>query len=573
MERSIFMKNQDPKRIHSIRTRVYVMVLLSIILTAVVVICSITPKLRRGVESLNNNYMVDIATMSGYIIDTVKEKTGAQKALHPVSLESILKEVKVDGADSCYAYVVSDDGTMLYHPDEAKIGQQVENTAVKQVISEMKKGNVLHPDVITYNYHGIDKSAAYFINDEHDFIVVVTMDTKEQTAFITDIANYGMTIAFLIMLVMGTICYIVTYVMLKPINRMNKVIQKIGSLDLRVNEDLEKALAQKTEIGAMAKSITQLRDNLANIVLIIQEQTNEVYETASIVRTESESIAENTAQMEKSIDEIAQGAALQAEETQSATTNVILIGNMVEETKSETIVLKESAENMLKAEQEAVQIFNELNISNERMVLSIEEISKQTSTTNQCAKKIQQAISVITEIASETNLLSLNAFIEAARAGEAGRGFSIVAGQIKKLAEQSEKSAGQIDDILCALMLESEKSVNIMNDVKETCMNQNKSVELSQKAFKEIKTNIDEAMNSVESVSMKANKLEAARGRVIEVVQNLSAIAEENAAGVQETAASSIEVATAMENMNKSSNHLKAVADSLKESINRITIN
>ena len=147
------------------------------------------------------------------------------------------------------------------------------------------------------------------------------------------------------------------------------------------------------------------------------------------------------------IVEIADGANSQAEETQKATENIILIGTMVEETVGQVEKLSENAQAMQKAGDEAIETLKQLDSTNGKTKEAIDRIYAQTHTTNESALKIKEATTMIAEIAEETNLLSLNASIEAARAGEQGKGFAVVAAQIQKLAEQSNESARQIEEI------------------------------------------------------------------------------------------------------------------------------
>ena len=243
------------------------------------------------------------------------------------------------------------------------------------------------------------------------------------------------------------------------------------------------------------------------------------------------------------------------------------MGNLVEETSAQVEELYNNASDMQKSSDEATSTLNELNIINQRARAAIDVIYEQTNTTNESALKIREATNLITAIADETNLLSLNASIEAARAGEQGRGFAVVAAQIQKLAEQSNESARQIEQIITSLIQDSTKAVETMDEVREIMENQSENVEKTEQMFAMVKSGIDHSIQGVNLIAEKTKSLDEARVNVVDVVQNLTAIAEENAAGTQETSASTVEFGNMMGDIQSSSGKLSSIASDLDESM------
>ena len=272
------------------------------------------------------------------------------------------------------------------------------------------------------------------------------------------------------------------------------------------------------------------------------------------------------------MSEIADGASSQASETQTATENVIIMGNMIEETNTEVEKLRTNARAMRDAGNTAMDILLELNSVNQKTKEAMYEIFEQTNVTNESALKIKEVTNIISDIAEETNLLSLNASIEAARAGEQGRGFAVVAGQIQKLAEQSNESARQIEEITNILIEESQKSVKTMEDVRSVIERQNTNVQNTQHAFENVKNGIDCSIDGIRTIAGKTAKLDEARVKVVDVVQNLTAIAQENAASTEETCASASEVGSIMSNIADNAEHLHQIAVKLEESVNQFVV-
>jgi methyl-accepting chemotaxis protein len=360
--------------------------------------------------------------------------------------------------------------------------------------------------------------------------------------------------------------------LVRPIGRSSAVVAKLSDLDFTEHEYQAALSRRKDESGVMGRSIEHLREELSVVVRKITGQSGELYEASNTLSTNAKETAAGVEQVEKAISEIAEGATSQAQETQTATENVIVMGNMIEETNEEVEKLRGTMQEMRVAGDNAMDILNELSAVNQRTKDAMQIIFEQTNVTNDSAMKIKAATDIITDIAEETNLLSLNASIEAARAGEQGRGFAVVAGQIQKLAEQSNESARKIEDIINVLIEESQKSVKTMEDVREVIVKQNENVKNTQQAFSDVKNGIDSSIDGIGNIADKTEKLDAARVKVVDVVQSLTAIAEENAASTEETSASAAEVGAIMGDIAENANRLNEIAKELEESVKQFVV-
>lgn len=358
------------------------------------------------------------------------------------------------------------------------------------------------------------------------------------------------------------------------VNAIQKSIDVVGEVskgNLSVRID-EAAANRSDEVGELCKYVEELRAQLAEIIGKLKTESGHLYSSSNRLHTTSQSANDAVGQVERAVHEIADGATSQADETQKATENVILMGNMVEETSAQVEELQRNAVEMQKSSEQASAILAELASVNQQTVDAIEVISQQTNTTNESALKIRDATNLITEIADETNLLSLNASIEAARAGEQGRGFAVVAAQISKLAEQSNESARKIEEIITSLIADSSKSVETMNNVRDIMTRQNENVKKTDEAFQIVKEGIDRSMDGVKYIADTTAKLDEARVNVVDVVQNLTAIAEENAAGTEETSASATEFGNMIGDIESETEGLKNAANIIEESVGIFTL-
>lgn len=220
---------------------------------------------------------------------------------------------------------------------------------------------------------------------------------------------------------------------------------------------------------------------------------------------------------------------------------------------------------MYSSSEVAARTLDTMEEVNRKAQNAIDLIYEQTNTTNESAMKIKAATTLITSIAEETNLLSLNAAIEAARAGEQGRGFAVVAEQIQKLAEESNESAKQIGQIIALLMADSEKAVRTMGEVKQVMEDQNENVGMTKERFSEMHDGIDKTIEGIRIIAEKMEKIDNTRINVVDIVQNLTSLAQENAAGTEETSASVTEVGEHMSRISQNAAELRNIADGLQK--------
>ena len=373
-------------------------------------------------------------------------------------------------------------------------------------------------------------------------------------------------VAVAVCILCGIVSFIIAGGTVSAIKQSIDVVGEISSGNLAVSVD-EKTASRSDEVGELCKYVEELRTRLAEIIGKLKEESGHLYSSSNRLYSTSQNANDAVGQVERAVHEIADGATSQADETQKATENVILMGNMVEETSAQVEELQKNAIEMQKSSEQASAILSELAAVNQETVDAIEVISQQTNTTNESALKIRDATNLITEIADETNLLSLNASIEAARAGEQGRGFAVVAAQISKLAEQSNESARKIEEIITSLIADSTKSVETMNHVRDIMERQNENVQKTDEAFQIVKDGIDRSMDGVKYIADKTTQLDKARVNVVDVVQNLTAIAEENAAGTEETSASATEFGNMIGDIENETQGLKNAANTIEESV------
>lgn len=564
-------KKEKKTGLHSMRFNVVQLVLLSIIISVASLLIMIIPVADNAISTLAESYMRDVCDTCGLNVDAALNRSG-NVILNQAYLETLIGDVCINDLDSSYAYVVGSDGTMIYHPDESKVGQPVENPAIKQVVADLEAGKEQQDGMAIYEFRGAEKYAAYYVTSNKAAILVITADRGDILSAKDAIYARAGGAAIIIFIVLGIISFLIASKMTRPIVEITNVIKRFSSLNFAESPTTIRISKRKDETGQMARAIGDLREKLVTIVSQIKSQSELLYNASTELDTNASHTTSTVGNVETAVNEIATGATNQASETQKATDDIVNMGNMIEHTNSQVENLTSTANLMRESSEEAAATLKELDNINQQAIASIDVIYEQTNITNISALKIKEATTLISSIAEETNLLSLNASIEAARAGEAGRGFAVVASQIQKLADQSNESANQIDQIIHALIEDSEKAVKTMDEVKTIMNLQSENVHKTGQVFEQVRDGISSSISGVGEIATRTTQLDKARGDVVDVVQNLTAIAQQNAASTEETSASVMEVSNVMQEIMENANRLKEIASILEENMNSFTL-
>ena len=566
-EKRVTKRNKKSNVMHSVRTKIVGAMILAMVILSVCLSVVLIRNLRIPLMNINQSYLYDLALAYGEKMQSEIEQKGYNTATHYNSLADSLSEVGLKGVETSYAYLVSAEGIMLYHPTKEKVGQPVENEVVKAVAAEIATGVVPEPNVVEYSFNGAMKYAAYYVTERGHCILVISVDKDELMGTVHRVTLTGTACTVIMVIIASILGFLFVNQIVKPLTKVTDVVGQLAHMDFSEIDGQEKLTARADETGQMSRAVAELRRQLVEMVTKLRGQSEMLYEASDVLNSNASETAITVEQVEKAVSEISDGASSQADETQKATENVILMGSMVEETSRQVEELTDNANAMRKSSDEAFETLQNLEKINDRAREAIDVIYEQTNTTNESAMKIRQATSLITSIAEETNLLSLNASIEAARAGEEFSCFAVVASQIQKLAEQSNDSARQIENIIDSLIEDSQKSVETMEDVKKIMESQSESVGRTNESFTQVRNGITQSLDGVNQIADKTRRLDEARVNVVDVVQNLTAIAEENAASTEETSASVTEVSTIVYSISENATKLKEVAEHLEQSM------
>lgn len=479
--------------------------------------------------------------------------------------ESLLDNIKQEsGMDVTFFY--GNERIMSSAKDEN--GERILGSPAGDVIVEkvLEKGEgyfssaVSLDGVLNYGYY----IPVYQKGEDTDPIgmIFVGTDKEEQDAAINRIIST----VILAVVALVVICIIIAVIIAMSITKSLKegigAVQEVADGELGTRID-KKLLARKDEIGDLAKAIDTLQNALQNIIRKIAQSTQQLTAAADELGVTAQETNSTMKQVENAVSSITGNISEQAKSTKSTTENIMLMGEQIGTNSQEVNSLNQNADRMRASSEQATATLQQLREINDEVEKSIETITRQTNLTNDSAQKIRAATEIITSIAEETNLLSLNASIEAARAGESGRGFAVVASQIQKLAEQSNESSQRIEEITNTLIRNSDEAVEIMSRVHEIIDNQSRNMIETQKIVSEVTDGIGHSVKQIAQIETTTMELESARNRIVEAVEDLSEIAERNAENTQETYTQTVEVSNTFAQIQSNASDLKVIADDL----------
>ena len=337
-----------------------------------------------------------------------------------------------------------------------------------------------------------------------------------------------------------------------------------GNLDVWVDDKL---LKKKDEIGELSRVTITLRDTMRSTIKEITDNAKALLEASQLLGTAADNTNGTMKDVRTAVSQVVDNSQLQAENSQSTSEQMKIMGDNITETSNEAELLSGNAASMQSSSEKASKTLLSLRQINEDVKKIIGEVQEQTNRTNESVKKIQAATTFINSIAEDTGLLSLNASIEAARAGDSGRGFAVVAEQIKNLSEQSNESSKEIEVTAEVLRADSEKAVQAMQQMQEIIASQSESMQETQQVVAEVIEEIASSMKSIAQIKESSGRLEGARNEVLQAVEHLSEISAENLDSTKSTYEQTEIVADTFKQVYNSADELKTIADKLVKSI------
>ncbi len=448
-------------------------------------------------------------------------------------------------------------------------GRLVGTKATDAVIAQTLKGgqDYLGTNVVINNRPYF----AYYIPLKNSDGTIVGMCFAGRLA---EDVSAGISKAVMMCLVSGIVIIVLVAVFGFLLNKvlsaqMHKVADNLEQLadgDLSVEVD-EKLLARGDELGIIGNSTKVLVDKISDIIGKLKNASEDLSANSANLSASAAQANDAAGQVAAAMDDISKGAVSQADSIQTAVNNTESIGKSIEGISDSVGVMNNASVEMKESCRTAMDTLNNLIKYSEKVATSVDSIATKIGSTNESANAISELTDAINSIASQTNLLSLNASIEAARAGEAGKGFAVVASEISTLADQSKQSADKINEIVVRLIKDASESVEVMKVLSENVVEQKQQLSATQDDMDKMQTNITGVADSADDIADKISNLRSDNEGLGQIIEDLSAISEENAASTEETNASVEELSATFQMINDDADGLNNLAQNMQDTI------
>lgn len=372
------------------------------------------------------------------------------------------------------------------------------------------------------------------------------------------------TIAIVLVVIFAVVALFFSRTLSKSFDVIEENVNALSRGILSKQKESKSAIREMSNLLAETGTMQQnLSSTIGKVKGVSQNLANNVEDVTKL----SESSAHRAKQITTVMEELSQSTIGMAENVQDIDVQMMEIGSCIGEISENVEHLSESAENILRTNNEARINMNDIMENSRRSVSAVDNITSQIKQTNDAIMEIGGAVELILEISEQTNLLSLNASIEAARAGSNGRGFAVVAEEIRRLSEQSAEGAEMIKNLAREITEKSQKSVGLADQVNSLIRQEQESVAKTQLKYEELSRDIDESVVEIKSIAEKTDNLTSHKGRVINNVQSLSSISQKNAESSEEVSKNILEIITEVQEVNENCEKINNMAGELRESV------
>lgn len=531
-----------------------------------------------------NSFIKDNLMVLATPIYSITDAQNPIGTLNIVLNQSRVNEIVQNGIDKLVgtadAYLINKEGYFLTNTMK---GQYMEGAVLKEILDTeaaavlskpISEGNLEFNETKTYRGHsGNEVIGTLSVAKVGDSLVGLIIEVEEVEGYrgVAELRRSLLIIALIIIAVCGFIASIMAKSISKPIGEVIAITNEIAEYNLVKQMDIEE-INRKDEIGDLERAVIKIKNNLYSIISEVERAAGEVAVASEELKLNSQHSTLVAEEVAKRITEISEGSSEQARNSNECSEETQKLNEIIIEDIHNLREMTLATDEVGQLVETGLDIISVLTRITEESSEANKAVKANIIKSNDNSKEIEEANKLIMDIANKTNLLALNAAIEAARAGEQGRGFSVVADEIRKLAEQSKESSKTINRIVNNLRMVSEENVKTMEDLLYISGEQSNSVNLTKDKFNEIAEAIKTAEAKVVKLNRSSLKIDEMRLQVEERIQHLAAVSIQNSANTEEVSASMQEQTTAMEEISSSSEDLDTLAQKLQQLVGRFTI-
>lgn len=462
--------------------------------------------------------------------------------------------------------LIDSDNKIMTHSNKDLIGKEMPVEKIKTALTEKESG------VVDYvrEEKGVkeQKFTTFTTIDRLGWKILGTMYVKELRETVEGIV-FDILIVGAIVLLIGIVGAIIFSKMItKPLENLVSDMDRVKTGDFTVVSKVK----SNNEIGILSDTFNIMINEVRNLIKSSSEVSGQVISASQELAATSEETSASAEEVSRTVEEIAKGASEQASDAENGASMVANLGDKINELVVNSDEIIKVTKDVMDSNMNGVKAVETLKNENKENKYTTENIEKAVLGLNDKSKNIGNILQTITSIAEQTNLLALNASIEAARAGEQGKGFAVVANEIRELAEGSGRAAGEIREIVTGIQTESENTVKVMGEVKESSIKQGKAVNKVNDSFTDISKKIDEISSKIEAMNDFISEINGGKNALVGAIENISSVSEETAAASEEVSASMQQQTSAVEQVAQLADNLNSLADSLNKEMDKFKI-
>ncbi|KXZ40464.1 methyl-accepting chemotaxis protein [Alkalithermobacter thermoalcaliphilus JW-YL-7 = DSM 7308] len=463
-----------------------------------------------------------------------------------------------------FAVIISREGTIIAHPDNTLIGSDLPiQIGIWDDMKDKDRG------FIEYTAHDGGNRFSNFLTDELLGFKIMTILKEDELLNDTNIIRDFIFLILGIAIIAGlVIAFLIAKNIQDSLNVLNNVFEDAARGDLTVKAKSK----YDDEFGKLSNNFNTMIENIRSLIKEVKNSTNVVLDASNNLSEVTQQTSYSASEVAKAIEEIAKTSSNQANETENGAMKIDDLAKNIEEVILSTENMNNLSNKTDNLSTKGLEIVNSLTEKSKQSEMASIKVNEIVLDVSKSSTEIGSITDTITQIAEQTNLLALNAAIEAARAGEAGRGFSVVAEEVRKLAVQSSNAANEIKSLIDTIQSKAQNAVKMMDESKKIVKDQVDAVNNTENIFNEISSAIKELLGNVQEIKSYTNDMNIKKDDIIHVMSSLAASAQETSAGTEEVSASTEEQLASIEQVSSYVDNLNTLSNKLEEAVSKFKV-